>query len=481
MSRDDSAKASQSCPRTEAPKLSSSSLHSVSDMKDVPVSGKRTRNKSSRRTEARRAYQRRRNQKRRDDAKKFRDLELRVARIEEDSKKTEKNIVIVLQDRTRSQVATESVSASVSVSESVSASASALASGAHRLTNGNSRCVTTSAADKDTEMELIVDDASGNAVVTRPSTGVDSDLSGPDDVARLKSGVSPFVTSIKVPTCHQQQSIGGVDRLKTGNSPFVTTAAGAQQRLSDANGVARTSDRLRSDDAEPRLKASSLVTTRASSKSTSCSVVDSQEHDDVMDCDTINNEDGLIVEENEVSVLSGFFPKQLKGYFTQMLSHSKLEFADMTKIEFEHPDVWRIRQYMNWRKYTEACSFQDTFINRRRYYLSRKPYIAIDSRDNKDEYFLSALINCHTFNDKYMTVFYCPCNTVHRKWKENFCYFSEEIKKCESDFVSARSLFKHCEEKGRSCRWHNLCYEFMKKVFFKNDDNFISDIPNHYL
>ena len=90
--------------------------------------------------------------------------------------------MIVFQDGIRQQVSAVSVAACVSVSGSASAIASALSSGANRLTNGESRCVTTSAADQDTEMELIVDDASGN--------GVD------------------------LPNCHQQQSVAGVDRLK---------------------------------------------------------------------------------------------------------------------------------------------------------------------------------------------------------------------------------------------------------------------------
>ena len=96
--------------------------------------------------------------------------------------------------------------------------------------------------------------------------------------------------------------------MKTRNSEFVTSATGVQQRLSDANCVARTSDRLTLDDAELRLKASSLVTTRASSNPTLCSVVDPQEHDDEMDCDVNTKEDGLIVKKSTCTVLSGFFP-----------------------------------------------------------------------------------------------------------------------------------------------------------------------------
>ena len=64
---------------------------------------------------------------------------------------------------------------------------------------------------------------------------------------------------------------------------------------------------------------------------------------------------------------------------------------------------------------------------------------------------------------------------------DKFCYFRNDIKECIHDFNSAQTLYKHCEEKGKDCRWHQLCFEFMKKVFFKKDDNFMSDIPAHYL
>ena len=70
----------------------------------------------------------------RHDAKMYRELESRIARIEEDSKKKDKVICIVLQDYNRKQVSAESMSATVAMSGSGATGAlasEASASGAH--------------------------------------------------------------------------------------------------------------------------------------------------------------------------------------------------------------------------------------------------------------------------------------------------------------------------------------------------------------
>ena len=69
----------------ECPTASLSSLSSRTSGKKASSPVKKSRKKSAARTEARRAYQRRRNQRRNEDAKRYRQLEERVARIEEQS------------------------------------------------------------------------------------------------------------------------------------------------------------------------------------------------------------------------------------------------------------------------------------------------------------------------------------------------------------------------------------------------------------
>ena len=173
----------------------------------------------------------------------------------------------------------------------------------------------------------------------------------------------------------------------------------------------------------------------------------------------------------------GFFKSERHGFFTRMLQHSKLESAGMKTVESEYREILNLRRYMNWRKYTQACDHETTFLNRRRYYLSRPPLIETKKYDNKDEHFLSALVNCHLFNDKYMKVFYCPCNRIHKEWLDKFCFFRRDITECKTpyDFHSAELLYEHCEKIGKHCRWHHLCFKFMQKVFFRKEDDFLSN------
>ena len=160
-----------------------------------------------------------------------------------------------------------------------------------------------------------------------------------------------------------------------------------------------------------------------------------------------------------------------------MLCHSKLESTGLAKIKYEYRDLLNIKNYINWRTYTKIRDNEQSFLNRRRYYLSRPPYIPIKSYDNKDEHFLSALVNCHLFNDKFVTVFYCPCNRAHKEWMDKFCFFRDDIIDCKDphDFNSPQTLYEHCEKVGKECRWHQLCFKFMQKVFFRKDDDFVSD------
>ena len=516
---------------SSSPGVASGSLsNNLPSQKSPPQSAKKPRKKSSKRIESRRAYQQRRNQRRRDDARSFRALEGRIVQLE-DFKKKDRDIVIVLQDPTKTQVLSQSAAAAVSASGSVLVGALASTSGANRLETGVSRFITTSAAKPDTYTGLVVDDVSGNAVVARTTSQF--------AVERLKTGNSPFVTSTNLEVGHQQQSASGVERLKTGVNQFVTSAAGVQKRLVDVNDISVTAEGLRSDDAEHRLKASSLVTTRVSSKQTSCPVSDSGGHTDAMDVDSNTNEDGQIVESNvsswdsvlrknaqqvgstnwdnpflprqnppsdkkkesknawieqykkdledskctyennQATVLSGYFKNEINGYFTRMLKHSQLESTGIKKIESEYRDILNLRRYMNWRKYTQVCDNEATFINRRRYYLSLPPLIETKKYDNQDEHFLSALVNCHLFNDKYMNIYYCPCNRVHKEWLDKFCFFRRDITECKMplDFNTAEALYEHCRTKGLHCRWHQLCYKFMQKVFFRQEDDFITTEP----
>ena len=508
---------------------SSGSLSNCLPSQNVPPqSAKQRRKKSSKRRESRRAYQQRRNRRQRDDARRYREFEARISHLED---KKDRDIVIVLQDHLKTQVLSQSAAATVSASGSVLVDASASTIGAHRLETGISRFITTSAAKPDTSTGLVVDDVSGNAIVASPSPGF--------DVERLKTGNSSFVTSTISEVGHQQQSASGVERLKTGINQFVTSATGVQKRLGDVNDISVTAEGLRSDDAEHRLKASSLVTTRVSSKQTSCPVSDSGGHTDAMDVDPNTTEDGQIVESNvsswdsvlrknaqqvgssnwdnpflprqnppsdkkkestnawieqykkdledskctyennQATVLSGYFKSEINGYFTRMLKHSQLECTGMKKIEYEYRDILNLRKYMNYRKYTQACDNEATFINRRRYYLSQPPLIETKKYDNQDEHFLSALVNCHLFNDKYMNIYYCPCNRVHKEWLDKFCFFRRDITECKKplDFNSAEALYEHCGTKGLHCRWHQLCYKFMQKVFFRQEDDFITTEP----
>ena len=36
--------------------------------------------------------------------------------------------------------------------------------------------------------------------------------------------------------------------------------------------------------------------------------------------------------------------------------------------------------------------------------------------------------------------------------------------------MSLEDIHDHADEKKLECRWHNLIYEFMQKVFFHDDD-----------
>ena len=171
----------------------------------------------------------------------------------------------------------------------------------------------------------------------------------------------------------------------------------------------------------------------------------------------------------------GFFESETHGYFSKMLRHSILESAGLKTIEADYSDTLTLRKYINWRKYTQTRDNEVAFLNRRRLYLSRPPLIKIEKDNNKDEHFLSALVNCHVFNDKFMTVFYCPCNSINKPWLDKFCSFPREITECKTpfDFKSAELLFEHCKKVGKYCRWHQLCFKFMEKVFFKKEDDFM--------
>ena len=423
-----------------------SSLSSRTSGKRSSLSGKKPRKKSAARTEARRAYQRRRNKRKNDDAKRYRELESRIARIEEK----------IIQDRGGIEVSAESATAAVTSPDLALARASASGSGALRFKSGVSQSVTTSTAESGEVTGLVVDDARVNAVVDTPKLSIGAVPTAPASVARLKLGSRSSVTSTSYSIGDQQQSASGASRLKSGIDLSVPSAA------------------------------------RTLHKEADCHLV-SMGTDNDMECDVIEVEDGevdeAVVEEDHkslemkerkkvnseaftngrVRVLKQYFTKNIEGKFTNMYAFRTLERTSLNHIEHCFPGFFGFKhKKIDEEEFAYFLDNQNSFIQWRRFYLSREPLIDIDTSTNKEAAYLSALIHLHSFNDCYIRLFVCPCKHWVSRWKYSFCHFEEEIPECMATYNSSTELFDHCKIVGKECRWHYLCYRFMEKVFFKN-------------
>ena len=280
------------------------------------------------------------------------------------------------------------------------------------------------------------------------------------------------------------------------------------------------SEGTRSDNAELRSRTSDgkLISTRNLSEESDCHV-DSNETGDDMDCDIVEVEDGEIAEITEKSKqvcaflqeeideliskapskeedtkailkrhrqrqiseawtngtvfpLTQYFEKTIEGKFTTMYFIPSLDRTSLNYIKYIYPgfifnkekkiDEWNFKYYLE---------YQESFINWRRFNLSREPLIDIDTSNNKEAAYLSALIHLHSFNDCYVKQHVCPCFFWTKQWKESFCFFEDDLPECKDGvFDSSLKLFKHCQDKGKNCRWHYLSFKFMKKVFFKKYD-----------
>ena len=479
------------------------------------------------REETRRAYQRRRNQRRNDDAKRFRQIEARITKIEEESKR--KEVVFVLRDRCGDQVPAESVTAVVAPPGLAVASASASGTGELRLKSGSSPSVTTSEADSGNVTELVVGDVCDNAVATSPLPRVDTVSTVSTGVERLKWGSSPSVTSARLSRGSQQQSIGGASRLKSSENLDVMSAADVQFHLRLTRGPKITSGGPPLV-AEHRTRSSTgnLSTTRNGSE-IDCRVTGSKGKGNEMECDSEEEGEVKVLSDTDVSmkrsrriikdldrenkdlqekldtirrsktntfkevaatkkknnheasiaawnnggvkVLKNFFPIEIRGKFTRMLSFRRLEKFRLEEISHMDPafDV-NTSKRVDYITYSQCEQKQSFFADWRRFYLSRKPYIDIDDSDRKEESFLSALILLPTFNDTFNKRFLCPCHPFHERWKSKFCFFGDEMKDCFFICSSSKELSDHCKDIGKSCRYHYLSYKFMEKVFNKEID-----------
>ena len=438
---------------------------------------------------------------------------------------SQKQIVIVLQDRSGNQVSAESATAVVASPDSACADASASGTGALRLKSGVSQTVTTSVAESANATGLVVDDARANAVVDSSDLSENAVQTASTGVAHLKLGTRPTVTSTSHSTGNRHQSFSGASRLKSGPDLTVPSAADVQQHLRITRGEV-----FCSENAEPRLRTSNgnLITTRTLPQEVDCHDCDPNRTSNEMECEEIDLEDGEVNEDlpttNEIiqeskkhiafikdfteeleskviqekaqkeSVedrlmrekverqkllnanwkngsireLKQFFSRKIEGKFTCMYSFRALEKSPLDDIKDCFPSFQHIKhsaidndlfQYYQ-------CN-ENLFIKWRRMYLSQKPFIEIDTTNNKEAAFLSALIHLHSFNDCYMKKFSCPLSPWAMDWKESFCHFEDEVPECHRAFQSSKKLFDHCKEVSKQCRWHYLCFRFMEKVFFK--------------
>ena len=205
------------------------------------------RKKSSRRIESRRAYQKKRNQRRLDDAKKFRDLESRIAAIEKrESVEAKPSPIVIVLDSDGKQLSSKPATVAVGDLGPVGGDDSSSSPGALRLKTGESLSVTTSVAGKSDSTELIGNNASVTAVVASPEVEAIDSSSSTIGAQRLKTSESMSVTSSKLPPGHQHPSANSAPRLKTRESLSVTSSVGVQSRLRSGENLSVTSERLAS-------------------------------------------------------------------------------------------------------------------------------------------------------------------------------------------------------------------------------------------
>lgn len=327
------------------------------------------------------------------------------------------------------------------------------ATGALRLKSDVSQSVTTSVAKSGNITGLVVDNARANAVVDIPDSSMDAVPTASAGLARLKSGLRPSVTSTSSSIGNQQQSDSGASRLKSGVNLSVPSAADVQQHA----------EVDRSDNAELRSRTSNgkLISTHNLLDESDCHV-DSNENGDDMECDIVEIEDGEIdeitkkskeavaflqkeidernakapsKEEDTKSILkkhreqkiyeawtdgtifplTQYFGKFIEGKFTSMFYIPSLDRTSLNYLKYIYPGwtCYKQKKIDEW-EFGYFLENQQSFIDWKRFNLSREPLIDIDTSNNKEAAYLSALIHLHSFNDCHVKQHVCPCSTLQK-------------------------------------------------------------------
>ena len=119
----------------------------------------------------------------------------------------------------------------------------------------------------------------------------------------------------------------------------------------------------------------------------------------------------------------------------------------------------------------------DYYLERRFQYLCDHEPDYIKIKDEKDRIFLSGLVYLTTFSDKFSEEVWCPLCPWNRNWLYHFCPFHEEIPLCKKIEdrapMDGNAMGEHCLKNSDVCHWHHLVFQFMDKVFFKEEDHFL--------
>ena len=183
---------------------------------------------------------------------------------------------------------------------------------------------------------------------------------------------------------------------------------------------------------------------------------------------------------NELTLTPSVVTEDIPCVLTRPYLMSTFEGLSLERsLELQCPmlDIGFYQDYMTYDSLFYYDKYYEHYVERRRHYLcDYENYIEIDERDNKDKLFLSGLVYLTTFTDKFATKVWCPCSIWNRNWLYRFCPFHEELPVCKSAKsvgpFELQEMYQHADELKLQCRWHNLIYEFMQKVFF-NDDNYL--------
>ena len=196
--------------------------------------------------------------------------------------------------------------------------------------------------------------------------------------------------------------------------------------------------------------------------------------------DILKKQDKQKYLKNELTLSPTVMKENIPCVLTRPYLMSTFEGLSLERsLELQCPmlDIGYYIDYMTYDSLFYYDKYYDHYVERRRHYLcDYENFIQIDERDNKDKLFLSGLVYLTTFTDKFATKVWCPCSVWNRTWLYRFCPFHEEILVCKAVHtigpLELEEMHAHVDEMKLQCRWHNLIYEFMLKVFF-NDDNFL--------